>query len=106
MIKRSPKDRFKHGSVAHPRKAPAPTQKRAVDSLAALRLIRHRSRGGLTGGLPRAGEPALIAIEWLHRAIDQETARPDERISPKVIFPLVAHIMTLKRRPFPILQNQ
>jgi hypothetical protein len=35
MIKHSPKDGFKHGSVAIP--APAPTQKRAADSLAALR---------------------------------------------------------------------
>ena len=39
------------------RKAPAPTQKRAVDSLVALALRQTPERGGLTGGLPRTGEP-------------------------------------------------
>jgi hypothetical protein len=41
MIKRSSQRWFQARQRGYPR-APAPTQKRAVDSLAALRLIRHR----------------------------------------------------------------
>jgi hypothetical protein len=79
------------GTSPFPTTSAAPTQKRPVDSLAALRLIRHRSRGGLTGGLPRAGEPAdlLCAREIDCRRLgsprNSQRRSPDARDARKVI---------------------
>jgi len=57
-IKPSPKDGFKRGGVAYPRKAPAPTQKRATDWPAVFPPSSDTGAAADSpGGLPRAREP-------------------------------------------------